>query len=459
MEKHSNPFKNNNSNNNSGIASCARSLCFVVSVGFLAYTAFSNLLTFKVGSFCSLYNKNCTADDNENGYHNTGSYQNEQQRLGKATAFGEQVNVLIFSLPRSGSSFLGEIFNREDDVMYLYEPLHAHDALQKLPIHHRGDGSSGGSEGRKRNNNAFSTLQNLFSCNVQQENNLFQFLSYPELSNPHFRLMSKVLSSPPFCDYALAQNSTELEYRKHCVYVNTTQLSSICGDKKSVVVKELLHRLPLYQPQMLKELFELRNLKSIWLVRDPRAIISSMMSMGWLEEKAGDEVYQNALSNAMRQSIHKVCNVYHRFLETLSTLVLGDSLRGSKLIIVRYEDLMTKPLSTVYQILKFAKINVRIDTLNWVLENINGRATTGNRPHDRFSISHRNSSYSLTAWRKILDFRHVLSIQKQCTHVMQRFGYVVFSNKSNIYDLNSPSTVESYDMKPVSNIEQLMMQW
>ena len=35
----------------------------------------------------------------------------------------KRVNVIIMSFPRSGSSFLGEVFNHHPSVFYLYEPV------------------------------------------------------------------------------------------------------------------------------------------------------------------------------------------------------------------------------------------------------------------------------------------------------------------------------------------------
>lgn len=442
MEKHSTYYKGSN-NSTYTLLSCVKNLAYAIFLAVITYMALSNILELQAGNFCFL-GQNCTAIERDV----TNSSFTIKSSVDIAT---NRVNVLIFSLPRSGSSFLGELFNRENDILYLYEPLHAQDALQKLPVRHKRLTED------PTTNNALPTLKNLFTCNLLAENNLFQFLSYPELSNPHFRLMSNVLSSPPFCDYPISQNSTELEYRKHCLYINTTLLSLMCEDKKSVVVKDLLHRLPLYQPQVLKKLFELRNLRSIWLVRDPRAIISSMMTMGWLDSINTPFRNDNTFNVALKMSIRKVCHVYHTFLDTLST-VLSDSLRRNKLIIVRYEDLMSKPLSIVYQVLKFANVNVRIDTLNWVMENINGHVTTTNRPDESFSISGRNASYSLTSWRKMLRFHQVSSIQKHCAHVMKRLGYVLFLNESDMWNLNAPSIMETYDVRSLTNLEELLSQ-
>jgi len=36
-----------------------------------------------------------------------------------------RINVVILSLPRSGSSFLGDVFNHHPGVFYLFEPVHS----------------------------------------------------------------------------------------------------------------------------------------------------------------------------------------------------------------------------------------------------------------------------------------------------------------------------------------------
>ena len=41
------------------------------------------------------------------------------------TSTSKRVNVIIISEPRSGSSFLGQIFNQHPDVFYLFEALRA----------------------------------------------------------------------------------------------------------------------------------------------------------------------------------------------------------------------------------------------------------------------------------------------------------------------------------------------
>ena len=35
----------------------------------------------------------------------------------------QRVNIMLMSFPRSGSSFLGEIFNHNPGVLYLFEPI------------------------------------------------------------------------------------------------------------------------------------------------------------------------------------------------------------------------------------------------------------------------------------------------------------------------------------------------
>ena len=48
------------------------------------------------------------------------------------TAVGEQTKVLLVTAHRSGSTFLGELFNRNEDAFYVFEPLISGNTLAKM---------------------------------------------------------------------------------------------------------------------------------------------------------------------------------------------------------------------------------------------------------------------------------------------------------------------------------------
>lgn len=50
--------------------------------------------------------------------------QNTSKRNEQSLQHPKRVNIITMSFPRSGSSFLGKIFNQHPGVFYLFEPLH-----------------------------------------------------------------------------------------------------------------------------------------------------------------------------------------------------------------------------------------------------------------------------------------------------------------------------------------------
>ena len=51
-------------------------------------------------------------------------YQSSRSMKPKLTVAENPIFVVLFGYPRTGSSFAGEIFNRNPQAFYVYEPLH-----------------------------------------------------------------------------------------------------------------------------------------------------------------------------------------------------------------------------------------------------------------------------------------------------------------------------------------------
>ena len=92
--------------------------------------------------------------------------------------------VLIFAQPRTGSSFLGQLFNQHPNVFYLYEPLRPFAVFKELKYI------------AERNYATLtrSFLRNASICNLTGFQEYFSFLSHPGLSNTHFILSSRSLA-------------------------------------------------------------------------------------------------------------------------------------------------------------------------------------------------------------------------------------------------------------------------
>ena len=325
--------------------------------------------------------------------------------------------VLIYSLARSGSSFLGEIFNRRDDVFYIYEPLHTLNVFAKV----------GMLSPFEYTFKAPDVLQDFLRCKFAKYEDHFKFISFPELCNPHFRLMSKVLSSPPFCRKHINSNSTEDEYRQNCYALVPALMQKLCMGKKHIVIKELVHRLPLQSINGILPLFKDNLFRMVCLVRDPRAVVASMKSIGGIGNR------EDSFASSVESASGKVCKILTNHYHSLN---LPDLVIKSKLIAVRYEDIVSQPEDAIRALFSFVNMEIDQKTVEWVIENTHGQL---DNTIDSFSVFLRNVSYSLNSWRRSLTFEQVDMIQSKCGPIMKKFGYVLYSNKHEVLDLRNPA--------------------
>ncbi|XP_028408511.1 uncharacterized protein LOC114531067 [Dendronephthya gigantea] len=127
--------------------------------------------------------------------------------------------VIILAYRRSGSSFVGEMFNRNPRVFYLFEPIYP---LQDIA----GQGK-------------FPLLYDMlvrhlweviYTCSFEKHPLVTEFLS-----RSSFRLKSEVLTNPNLCKIDAKRRLTMLE----CKPLNRTILSRLCNSKEHIVVKSI----------------------------------------------------------------------------------------------------------------------------------------------------------------------------------------------------------------------------
>lgn len=338
--------------------------------------------------------------------------------------------ILIFSLARSGSSFLGEIFNRREDVFYFYEPLHTLNTFAKVGMFQPVEYTFKASD----------ILRDFLRCKFSNYEDHLKFMSYPELCNPHFRLMSKALSTPPFCKKHILSNATEKEYRRNCYALVPSMLKKRCMEKKSIVIKELVHRLPLQSINGVLPLFKDALFRAICLIRDPRAVISSMKNIGGIGET------EDSFATSIEEASSKVCKILSSHFESLS---LPDLIIRSKLVAIRYEDIVSQPEDAIRNLFHSLEIHLDKKTIDWVIENTHGQL---DNTIDSFSVFLRNVSYSLNSWRQSLTFPQIRMIQGKCGSIMRKFGYVIYRNEREVSNLMKPAYTNRFDIDNIIKV-------
>lgn len=353
--------------------------------------------------------------------------QGEQQDALSAPEYPENfpasrgARVMILAYQRSGSSFIGEMFNRNPEVFYLFEPI------QPIEI----------ATGQGKFPLLYDTLvahllHVVYTCSFDKHPYLVNFLS----SSP-FRLKSQTLTSSGLCE----ANVTAEHMHRLCKPVNASILKRLCSSRSHVVIKTIRasSRKLLEFTRTSRAASDSReeeishSLKVLHLVRDPRAIIASRLTKN-LRELSVFRAAANparltekarAIARSVRVASSKLCSRMH-----------SDTKHGEKLLpagryaLIRYEDAAVRPLEAYEEIYEFAGMDRAREAEKWLKENTESDSDPG------YYSTSRNSSASARRWRAKLPFALVREIEKQCGELMETLGYIPVEDETGLRDLS-----------------------
>lgn len=367
-------------------------------------------------------------------------------------------HIYLHATWRTGSSFLGELFNQHPDVFYLYEPMwHLWQAL------YPGDALS--LQGALRD-----MLRALFRCD-------FSVLRlYTAPSGPRDPLApappaadnlttasifgwrtNKVICSPPLCPAAprprqeigLVDGAT---CEETCRPRALRELEAECRKYPVVVIKdvrllELGALLPLLREPGL-------NLRVVQLFRDPRAVHNSRLKARQALLRESVQVLRSRhraeprgpARHQQQQQQHLLLppgllgggrppQPQHRAefflggaLEVICQSWLRDLLLARRApdwlrrryTQLRYEDLVREPRAELRRLLRFAGLTVPPALEDFVLNMTRGAAYSSDRP---FLISARDAREAVHAWRERLSRQQVRQVEAACGEAMSILAY------------------------------------
>lgn len=324
-----------------------------------------------------------------------------------STPSNGKVHVLLLSSWRSGSSFLGQVFNQHPSVFYLMEPAwHVWTKLQKPSA-------------RAVRMAVRDLLRSVFQCDFTV---MEAYL--PEHHNVSSLFMwshSRALCSPPACPLT---PRIKFSNQTHCLLACDSRglvgVEEACGTYSHVVLKEVrffeLESLyPLLQDPSL-------DLRIIHLVRDPRAVMRSR------EESAKAFVSDNAVVLEQRsipaaevqyQVMQEICRSHVRINER-AILKPPPFLKG-RYKMVRYEDVARNPLGEITAMYDFVGLDMTKQLEEWIYKTTHGKGK-GTRK-EAFKITSRNAADVSQAWRTSLPYNKVKRIQEVCKGAMSLLGY------------------------------------
>ncbi|XP_020622344.1 carbohydrate sulfotransferase 1-like [Orbicella faveolata] len=331
-------------------------------------------------------------------------YEENERPLTTGGANKKRLNLIIVAHGRSGSTFLGNIFNHHPSVFYLFEPYQTVERIVRAQAPFN----------QHYQETAFRWMQGVFQCDFVSAAHVDDLQSYyrkkyPENYNP---MKSLVLLSPPFCRY----NATDPRWTlDSCPPLDQQTMEEECKNKYRITVaKVLISRMP---EQNLKQLLSICDTsdqfdcKLLFLVRDPRGIIPSSKAVGFYGDKDGTAL------NGTEQFSQSICGLTEANLKIIRSL---RSPEKSQFMLLRYEDLAANPLKTLPSLLKFAGLPMDESMSNWLYLASHLPETESERKAARWR---QDSQEGAERWRWKVKPGTIAVIEQQCKHVMNILGY------------------------------------
>lgn len=332
-----------------------------------------------------------------------------------------KTHVLILATTRSGSSFVGQLFNQHFDVFYLFEPLY-HVQYTLIP-----------------------KLRSLYDCDLYFLENYIKPQPVNHTTDRLFRRgASKALCSPPVCESlgAVDLHLEEGDCVKKCGSLNLTLATESCREHGHVAIKTV--RVP--EVSDLRALVEdpRLNLKVIQLVRDPRGILASR-SETFRDTYRLWRIWDGTGRKPYNLDVTQLTTVCEDFWNSVSTGLNRPPWLKGKYMLVRYEDLARNPMKKTEEIYDFLGIPMDSNVERWIQNNTRG---------DRSSSKHkygtvRNSAATAEKWRFRLSYEIVAFTQHACQQVLAQLGYKTAGSEEELKNL-SISLVEERDFLPFS---------
>lgn len=185
-------------------------------------------------------------------------------------------------------------------------------------------------------------------------------------------------------------------------------LESVCEPKARRIMKVVRLRIKSVEHILRKT----DNLKIIYVVRDPRAQIHSLIKSGLLD--------QNKIKVHCRQLCEDMMSDFN------STKVLKRAYHDN-IIMLKYEALVKNPLPNFRKIFSFSNLPFTAKVDNYIRHHM---LVTGTGYESNFNTKSGNSTLIANMWRTAINKKHLSSIDEACHRTYETFGYRQLDIKS-----------------------------
>ncbi|XP_027228274.2 carbohydrate sulfotransferase 1 isoform X3 [Penaeus vannamei] len=280
------------------------------------------------------------------------------------------LRILLVTTWRSGSTFLGQVLAHHPAVFQHYEPLSPQGIKQIR-------------SGREAIQ-AQQLLHRLLDCRYE---GMADYLNYTRAHPEDMLGHNKIVWDS--CRHGPNTNAC----------YNATFLTQACQMFPIQLVKTVRLRLNLTQLFLNDERM---NLKVVFLVRDPRATMSSRYSsVSWCTDKPDCS------------SPEVLCSDLEGDLKVATAL---RQLYPDSFTMLKYEDLASDPQEEIHKLMDFLGLEFSPEIAQYVKE------TTEKDDNSPWSTK-RKSSDRISLWKKQLPLQEIHTIQNACESVIKTLGY------------------------------------
>ncbi|XP_077863335.1 carbohydrate sulfotransferase 1-like [Saccoglossus kowalevskii] len=315
--------------------------------------------------------------DIDTSYHKSNkSWMSGDNAVYKTHADKEkEKHIIIMASKETGSSFLGEILNRNPKVMFVFEPLQKF--TTKVP--------SGKMKASAFDGENIDLIDRIFKCN-------FDIDTFSAQQKPIFCSNSRVFSESALCS------------TKNITHVAINNLTDVCLTYQYRAMKTIR----LWNIELLKTLAvdPAIHLKIIHLVRDPRGIMNSRNKLNQRNkdfQRKGDKLDEvTELCKDLSHNLHIIEN--------------SASWLKNRYMLVRYEDIAKDPHAYAKHIYDFIDLELPLEVQQWISKS--AKQTEGGK----YSTTQDFAAVA-TRWRYEISFSDIRSVQEKCAISMESLGY------------------------------------
>nr|O93403.1 RecName: Full=Carbohydrate sulfotransferase 3; AltName: Full=Chondroitin 6-O-sulfotransferase 1; Short=C6ST-1; AltName: Full=Nervous system involved sulfotransferase [Tetronarce californica]AAC28491.1 chondroitin 6-sulfotransferase [Tetronarce californica] len=327
-------------------------------------------------------------------------------------------HLLLMATTRTGSSFVGEFFNQNNDIFYLFEPLwHVEKTVTFEP---------GGMNAVASSIIYRDVVQQLMLCDLYTLENFLFPMADRHLTGILFRRgSSKSLCEGEVCTPPKKGGTEKFPCRlRDCGLLNLTLATQACLQKQHVAIKTV----PLRQLEFLRPLVEdfRINLKIIQLVRDPRAVLASRM-VAFPSKYNAWKKWANEGRVPDDDEVGKIRGNCENLRATAQLGISQPPWLKDRFLLMRYEDIALEPVKRAQEMYRFSGIPMTPEVKKWIYEN-----TQVSKASNNIYSTHKISSEQFEKWRLGLPFKIARVVQQVCEPAMKLFGYKLVKDAATL---------------------------